>query len=103
MVSKLTKKEFLEKASIHTYGKVSYTGGLGKQFCIGWDAQFENERFVGFKYLIFAFGKKKEVINKIYQLLTQCSDNEIKELKWVDSSLRKIPLGLKGGIGLNCF
>lgn len=103
MKTKITKKDFLDKASVHTYGKVGYTGGSGKQFCIGWEPQFEGEIFLGFKYLIFAYGKKTIVLNKIFTMLNECSDGEVKELNWVDCSVKKIPIMLKGGIGLNCF
>ncbi len=95
MKSKITKKEVSE--NIHTYGKVKWVGGSGKQFVFPykWNGN-------GFEFLFFAYGKKTDVVNKITSIINETSDEKIRDLNFVQSN-KKIPLMLKGGIGLNCF
>lgn len=99
----MNKKDFLQKADVHTYGKVIGGGGRGHQFCIAWEPVIKEQRFEGFKYLIFAYGKKAKVLDSVYRMLKECNEEEIKKLNFVDASVRKIPIALRGGIGLNCF
>jgi len=97
MKNRISQKEVSE--GLHTYGKVSWVGGSGKQFVIGYNWQKDG---FGFQFLFFAYGRKPIVAKRIKEILNTRTDTEIAELRYVNQNA-KIPISLKGGIGLNCF
>nr|WP_298655891.1 hypothetical protein [uncultured Flavobacterium sp.] len=96
---KISKKEISE--GLHTYGKVLWGGGSGKQFTFGFGWN-QGKTGRGFKFLLFAYGKKVDVIKRIHLILNTFSDEEIEKLDFVQCDV-KIPISCASGVGLNCL
>lgn len=99
MSQRITQK--IVSDGLHTYGKVSWVGGQGKQFVLPYEYG-KGESGYGFKFLFFAFGKKADVCKKLAEIINTKTDEEIAQLPFVQCD-KKIPLSLRGGTGLNCF
>ncbi len=98
MRKKVTQKEIASDLS--TYGKVEWTGGSGKQFVLPFN--WRGEPYYSFQFLIFAYGKKSNVVKKLVEVLNNNTDEEIEKMDFVKNN-SKVPLSLRGGTGLNCF
>ena len=99
MEKRTTKK--IVSDSLHTYGKVLWAGGSGKQFTLPFEWNTEKDKS-GFKFLFFAYGKKADVVRKLTDILNTMSDLEIEKLEFVKCN-SKVPISLRSGTGLNCF
>lgn len=99
MKKKITVKDI--SGLLHTYGKVSWVGGSGKQFILPYQWGGGKDGY-SFKFLFFAFGKKSDVSRKLTNIINTMTDEQIAQLPFVQCD-KKIPLSLRGGTGLNCF
>lgn len=104
-MDKISFTKFKVKASIHKYGNVYGGSSKGSQFLIGYEPIFDAEnRWLGFKYMIPAFGKKDKVLKFVYNLLFESTEQNQEKLKfWTFNEGKKIPLACKAPQGLNCF
>jgi len=94
----MTKKDISE--SLSAYGRVFAGDKIGRQFILPY--KWQNDKYC-FKFLIFAYGQKKQVVNKLSEMLKTCTDEQIAELTEIVVKDRKVPLSQKGCVGLNCF
>lgn len=99
MKNRITQK--IVSDGLHTYGKVSWVGGQGKQFVFPFNYQTGPDKY-GFQFLFFAYGKKSDVVRKISEVLNTMSDEEITKLHYIECD-QKVPITLRSGTGLNCF
>jgi len=93
---KITRKQI--SYLLTKYGKVSWAGGYGYQYVL--PLEWQDDKYC-FKYLIFAYGKKQSVVDKMFSLINERTGEELELSKYVEKD-RKIPISC-GAKGMNCF
>jgi len=85
--------------NLNEYSRVSTVKDKGRQYILPFNWQHDKHCF---QFLFFAYGKKTRVSKIIAEVLNTKTDEEIAGLDWVKCD-SKVPIGVEGYKGLNCF